>query len=121
MRESPPIESQPRAPLQFGLRTLLGVTTAVALVLGCLTWFGAPGTFLILVAGFVVVVSAPKLRRTWIVVPYAGFMLAGLAIPALDRGPVCTATTTSYCAYNLRAIGMAWQAYHDIWKRYPPA
>ena len=63
-------EERPRqAPLQFGLRTMLGVTAAVGLVFGVLRWLEVPArtSFIVLVVltvsvaaalGLVVVIAA---------------------------------------------------------------
>jgi prepilin-type processing-associated H-X9-DG protein len=114
-------DSPPPRPLQFGLKTMLAITTAFAALFAAGSWFGVQGALaFLLLAALLALLFAPRMALgDKIVLGVLLFLLAGCLWPAFQepRGP----SRRSQCWNNLKQIGLALQNYADVYRCFPPA
>lgn len=108
--------------LQFGLKTILAITTAFALLFAAGWWFGLAGyVIFFLLAVFVAMVTNPRLRRFENFAVYCLFLviMSCMLLPAFQGEG--TPRRRSQCTNNLKLIGLGLQNYYDVFKCFPPA
>ena len=111
----------PPPQLQFGLKTILAITTAFALLFASGAWLGAAGYVLFfLLAGFVAMVTNPRLRKPETFAVYFLFLvvMSCMLLPAFQGEG--TPRRRSQCTNNLKQIGLGLQNYYDVFKCFPP-
>lgn len=108
-----------KRPFQFTLRSLLVVTTLVALVLGLIAWLGYGGVVLSLF--MLTVVSA--LCRVWRTTKTLAALTVLAFLPALLPLFVDSpeGVLRMMCSNNLKQLGRALRQYHDVYGSFPPA
>lgn len=108
--------------LQFGLKTILAITTAFALLFASGWWFGLAGYVLFfLLAALLAIISIPRWRRQEYFAIYFLFLvvMACMMLPA-QRQSVREAARRSQCTNNLKQIGLGLQNYYDVYNCFPP-
>ena len=106
--------------LQFGLKTILAIITAFALLFAAGWWFGLAGyVIFFLLAVFVAMVTNPRLRRFENFAVYCLFLviMSCMLLPALEMP---RRAQRHQCPNNLKQIGLGVQNYNDVYKCFPP-
>lgn len=113
----------PAAPLQFGLKTLMALTAAVALLFAAGWWFGAAGygCFFAL-AGLLAIVAVPRFRNIDYGLLYGAFVLLMAVLLSMHfcMQAARSGAQRSVCVGQLKQIGAALQNYNDVYGCLPP-
>ncbi|HEV7221686.1 MAG TPA: DUF1559 domain-containing protein [Pirellulales bacterium] len=111
---------QPPPQIQFGLKTILAITTGFAVLFASGYWFGVVGYFGFFVIAAFMALFSPRIRLgEKLIIGCIIVVVLALLLPTLqDEG---TPRRRSQCSNNLKRIGLALQNYNDVFKRFPAA
>ena len=106
--------------LQFGLKTILSITTAFALLFASGWWFGFAGYvgFFVLAAIITLMVNPQMKHLEKLVLGVAILSIIALFWPAVHDARLATQRST--CTKHLKQMGLALQNYFDVYKCFPP-
>src|SRR6185437_16399328 len=106
--------------IQFGLKTILAITTGFALLFAAGYWFGEAGYVgFLVIAAFCLAIFSPRIQLVErLMICCAIVVVLALFLPAIEqpRGD----GRKSQCNNNLKQVGLGLQNYNDIYKCFPP-
>ena len=116
------IPAPPPPQVQFGLKTILAITTAFSLLFAAGYWFGAAGYVgFFVIAAFCVTLLNPRMQLVdRLIACCAIVVVVALLLPAFQP-MTCTFDPRSQCSHNLKQIGLGLLNYNDVYRCFPPA